>query len=88
MALNNKEGLTSEELEENWFELKLKSSRASNFPMSSGKVTRLLACRSSIRSFLILYKDLILAGVIELYERLRTSSFSKSSDPSYGIILI
>jgi len=66
MALNNKAGLTNEELEVNWLDDKLSSSKFSNLPISSGRVTKLLAWRSKCLSFLAIYKLLILAGVIEL----------------------
>ena len=45
---------------------KFKSSSDSNFPMSSGNVTRLLAYKSRFFSLLIVYKLRILAGAIEL----------------------
>jgi hypothetical protein len=69
-------------------EERFRSSSYSNFLISSGRVTKLLAWRSKDFSFFREYRDLILAGVIELYERLIVSNFSKSSGPKDGMILM
>lgn len=78
-ALKRTAGFTRVELEENKFDERLNSSKYLNSLRSSGNVTRLFPCRSSNLSFVAEYRFLILAGVIELYERLSTSSLGKSS---------
>lgn len=85
-ALNSKAGLTRDDPLENWLDARLSSSRFSNLPMSSGSVTRLLAYKSRVLSLLMEYRLLILAGVIELYDRLSDSSLSKSSGCNAGTI--
>ena len=66
--------MTSEEFDANWLEDKLISSKFSNLHISSGIVTKLFAYKSKVFSFLIVYKLLILAGVIELYDKFKNSS--------------
>jgi hypothetical protein len=56
--------------------------------MSSGNVTRLFAYKSRFLSLLIVYKLLMLAGAIELYERFKFSNLSKSSRARDGITRI
>lgn len=80
--------MTRDDPDENWFRDMFRSSRKDSRPMSSGMVTRLFACKSSTFNFLRLYRLRMLAGEIELYDRLSVSSLSKSSGWSYGISLM
>jgi hypothetical protein len=82
--LKSTAGLTKVEFEENRFEERFISSKYLISLRSSGKVAKLFPYKSSVFNLEIAYKFLILAGVMELYERFKTSNLGKSSLTSGG----